>query len=350
MLLPRAFWLAALPFGVLGLGALAPACKKEAVPPPAPPPPPPAAVEAREAPKPPQGMVFIPPGRFAMGSDDEMFPDARPIHPVSLDGFFIDETEVTNTAFAAFVAATAYETIAERRPDPKDFPGVPPEALVPGSVAFHPPDHPVALDDHSQWWAYEAGVDWQHPEGPQSAIAERQDHPVVHVAWLDAQAYCAWAHKRLPTEAEWEYAARGGLAGKRFAWGDDPKEGGQWMANVWQGRFPSENTAEDGFARTAPVRRYKPNGYGLYDVAGNVWEWVQDYYRPDAYAHSPNQNPKGPNDSFDPNEPGMVKRVMRGGSYLCSDLYCVRYVVGSRGKGAEDTGSSHVGFRCARDL
>jgi len=293
-------------------------------------------------------MAWIPPGLFFMGSDDPMYPDAQPVHPVKLKGFWIDTTEVTNLAFQRFVDATGFRTIAEQAPRPEDFPHVPPEALVAGSVAFHPPDHDVMLDDHSQWWTYEAGVNWRHPEGPESSLEGRMDHPVVHVAWTDAQAFCAWANKHLPTEAEWEYGARGGLDRKRFAWGDDPKPGKQWVANVWQGRFPSENKAEDGFVATAPVAHYKANAYGLYDVAGNVWEWTADLYRPDYYAQSPPENPLGPASAHDRQEPGVQKRVMRGGSFLCSDLYCVRYAVGARGKGAPDTGSSHLGFRCAQ--
>lgn len=296
----------------------------------------------------PEGMAWIAPGSFFMGTDDPMFVDARPVHSVTLDGFWIDTTEVTNAAFETFVRATNFKTVAEHAPRASDFPQAPPEALVAGSVTFSPPDHHVSLEDPSQWWTYKAGVSWRHPDGPDSQINDRAHHPVVHVAWTDATAFCAWKGKRLPTEAEWEYAARGGLDRKRFAWGDEEKSANKWMANVWQGDFPAQNAAEDGFTRTAPVGSYAPNGYGLHDVAGNVWEWTADLYHPSYYAESPTRNPLGPTQSHDPGEPGVVKRVMRGGSFLCSDLYCVRYVVGARGKGAPDTGASHLGFRCAR--
>jgi formylglycine-generating enzyme len=330
---------------LLGLTPLF-ACKKQI---PAPPPAPPAA--ASPAPlTPPSDMALIPAGTFTMGSDDEMFEDAHPLHKVTLPSFFIDKTEITNLAFSRFVAATHYVTIAEQPPRAEDLPGVPPEALVAGSTKFSPPSHPVPLDNPGNWWVYEKATDWRHPEGPASAIAGRMDHPVVHVAWPDAKAYCEWAGKRLPTEAEWEYAARGGLEGKRFAWGDSTTVAGQWMANVWQGNFPDRNTAEDGYVATSPVAHFKPNGYGLFDVAGNVWEWCSDFYRADYFASSPAENPRGPGDSLDPDEPGVVKHVQKGGSFLCSDQYCVRYVVGARGKGEVNTGSSHVGFRCVKDF
>lgn len=309
----------------------------------------PDAIARAQAPEPsPAGMSWIPPGSFFMGSDDPRYADAQPVHIVKLSGFWMDTTEVTNEAFQRFVAATGHQTIAEQTPRPEDFPDAPPEALVPGSVTFQPPNHDVSLHDPGQWWAYRKGVNWRNPEGAGSSIADRMDHPVVHVAWTDAAAYCAWMKKRLPTEAEWEYAARGGLDRKRFAWGDEPKPGNLWAANVWQGRFPAENRAEDGFVATAPVGHYKPNAFGLFDVTGNVWEWTADLYHAGYYAESPTENPRGPSTSHDPREPGVEKRAMRGGSFLCSDLYCVRYAVGARGKGAPDTGSSHVGFRCAK--
>jgi formylglycine-generating enzyme required for sulfatase activity len=294
----------------------------------------------------PEGMAWIPPGRFAMGSDYEPFNDARPIHPVDLDGFWIDQTPVTNAQFARFAQATGYVTVAERKPDPRDFPGAPPELLVPGSVVFTPPTGPVPLDNPSAWWIYAPGASWRHPEGPTSQIDDRQDHPVVQVCWDDAVAYAKWAGKRLPTEAEWEYAARGGLTQKPYAWGDEFQPGGRIMANTWQGRFPTENKKEDGHVRTSPVGTFPPNGFGLSDMAGNVWQWCSDWYRPNYYGQSPKANPKGPPDSFDPMEPGVPKRVQRGGSFLCCDQYCSRYMPGGRGKGAADTGSSHVGFRC----
>jgi formylglycine-generating enzyme required for sulfatase activity len=293
-------------------------------------------------------MVWIPGGSFTMGSDNEMTPDAVPLHEVTLAGFWMDETEVTNDEFAAFVKATGYVTTAEKKPDARDYPGVPADKLVAGSVCFHAPREEVPLDDHLAWWRYDKGADWRHPEGPKSSIKDRGRHPVVHVSWDDAVAYAKWAGKRLPTEAEWEYASRGGKARQRFNWGDEPTAGGKWMANVWQGRFPSQNLKADGFYGSAPAKSYRPNAFGLYDVAGNVWEWTADWYRPDYYAKAPKANPLGPNDSFDPQEPGVPKRVQRGGSFLCSELYCLRYTNGARGKGAPDTGNSHVGFRCAR--
>jgi formylglycine-generating enzyme required for sulfatase activity len=283
-----------------------------------------------------------------MGSSYAPFGDARPIHTVSLDGFWMDAAPVTNLQFARFVQATGYVTVAERKPDPKDFPGVPAEKLVPGALVFHPPSKAVPLDDVSQWWDYVPGASWRHPEGPRSFLKGREDHPVVQVCYEDAAAYARWAGKRLPTEAEWEYAARGGLTQMPYVWGKEFRPGGKWMANTWQGRFPNANSLEDGYERTSPVRAFPPNGFGLYDMAGNVWEWCSDWYRPDYYAHSPRKNPQGPPDSFDPDEPGQPKRVQRGGSFLCTDQYCSRYMPGGRGKGATDTGASHIGFRCVQ--
>ncbi len=297
----------------------------------------------------PEGMAWIPGGTFWMGGDDETMPDARPAHLVTVGGFWMDRTEVTNRQFAAFVEATKYVTVAERKPDPKDFPGADPADLVPGSLVFSPPDRDVPLDDHLVWWSYVPGASWRHPEGPSSDLEGREDHPVVHVCWEDAVAYAKWAGKRLPTEAEWEFAARGGLDRKRYVWGDELAPGGRWMVNNWQGRFPAQNTQADGFRATAPVATFPPNGFGLHDMAGNVWEWCADWYRPDYYLSSPRHDPKGPTASFDPAEPGMPKRVQRGGSFLCSDLYCVRYLPGARGKGEPMSAASHVGFRCVKD-
>lgn len=299
--------------------------------------------------KAPEGMVWIPGGKFSMGSDYEPFNDARPLHTVELGGYWIDRAPVTNAQFARFVKATGYVTLAERKPDPKAYPDAPPEMLVPGSVVFSPPAEAVALDNHLQWWRYVPGASWRHPEGPQSSLAGRENHPVVQVAWEDAAAYCKWAGKRLPTEAEWEFAARGGLAGKPFVWGDRLRPNGKIMANTFQGHFPDQGTNEDGFARTSPVAHFPPNKFGLYDMAGNVWQWCADWYRPDYYAQSPSHNPAGPPDSYDPAEPGIPKRVQRGGSFLCTDQYCSRYMPGGRGKGAVDTGTSHVGFRAVKD-
>ena len=293
------------------------------------------------------GMAWIPTGKFWMGSENGA-PDERPVHEVALNGFWIDVTEVTNEQFEKFVRTTGYITVAERQPDPTDFPGAPPEKLVPGSVVFTPPPGEVPLDNHFIWWSYLPGANWRHPEGPASDLKGRGKHPVVHVCWDDAQAYAKWAGKRLPTEAEWEYASRGGMDRQDYTWGKEQIPGGRWQANVWQGRFPSENTLADKFRGTAPVGSFPPNGYGLHDMSGNVWEWCQDWYLPDYYSKSPSINPPGPATSFDPNEPGVAKRVQRGGSYLCSDLYCTGYRPGARMKASIDTGLSHTGFRCAR--
>jgi formylglycine-generating enzyme required for sulfatase activity len=290
-------------------------------------------------------MVWIPDGTFWMGSEDGL-PDEKPVHQVTLGGFWMDKTEVTNEQFEHFVRATGYVTLAERKPDPKDFPGAPPENLVPGSVAFSPPPGEVPLENHYAWWRYIPGANWRQPEGLGSNIKSREKHPVVHVCWEDAMAYAKWEGKRLPTEAEWEYAARGGLDRQPFVWGKDQAPGGKWLANIWQGRFPNENTLADGFRGTAQVGAFPPNGFGLHDIAGNVWEWCLDWYRPDYYANSPGKNPPGPSDSFDPNEPGLAKKVMRGGSFLCSDLYCTGYRPSARMKSSPDTGLSHTGFRC----
>jgi len=314
---------------------------------------------------PPEGMVWIPGGEFLMGTTDptkevcggpDSMPDARPIHRVNVDGFWMDATEVTNEQFARFVKATGYVTVAERKPRAEDYPGAPPELLVPGSVVFNPPRQAVPLDNAMRWWRYVPGANWRHPEGPQSTIEGREQHPAVHVAHEDAEAFARWSGKRLPTEAEWEFASRGGQDGRRYCWGDELQPGGRWMANIWQGEFPHRDTADDGYAGLAPVRSFPANPYGLFDVAGNVWEWCSDWYRPDAYALRQTReavvvrNPAGPmqQDSLDPSEPGVAKRVQRGGSFLCTDQYCTRYMLGSRGKGAPDTGSNHLGFRCVK--
>jgi sulfatase modifying factor 1 len=297
----------------------------------------------------PAGMVWVPGGAFHMGSDEAAFADARPVHRVHVDGFWMDATEVTNEQFAEFVEATGYVTMAERQPDSKMFPGVPP-----GSIVFSPPGGAVPLDDFRRWWAYVPGASWRRPEGPGSVLDERRRrHPVVHVAWPDAQAYAAWAGKRLPTEAEWEFAARGGLDRQPYVWGAEFRPGGKFMANSFQGRFPDRGEPADGYAGTAPVGSFPPNGYGLYDVAGNVWEWCADWYRDDAFARQAAgdgvvRNPPGPATSRDPSEPGLPKRVIKGGSMLCSDQYCSRYMPGGRGKHEPEAGSSHVGFRCVK--
>jgi formylglycine-generating enzyme required for sulfatase activity len=301
------------------------------------------APEKEAAPTAEPEMVWVPGGEFRMG--DEFFPDARPVHTVHVRGFWMDRHEVTNAQFARFVQATGYVTVAERPPDQKRFPGE-----TPGALVFAQPDRNVPLDDYRAWWRYVHGASWRHPEGPDSELDGRAEHPVVHIAWDDAVAYARWAGKRLPTEAEWEFAARGGLHGKTYCWGDELKPGGKWMANIWQGRFPRENTCEDGFTRTAPVGSFPANGYGLYDMAGNVWEWCSDWYQPDYYAHSPSDNPPGPDSGYDPDGFGIPNRVQRGGSFLCSDVYCVRYRVGARGRCAPDSGACHTGFRCVRSV
>jgi len=300
----------------------------------------------------PDGMVWIPGGTFWMGCDDCDMSDTQPVHLVKVDGFWMDRTPITNTQFAQFVKATSYLTIAERKPDPKDYPGVDPEKLVAGSAVFTPPPDDVALDDITQWWVYVPGASWKHPEGPGTTLDGRNEHPVVHIAWSDAAAYAKWAGKRLPTEAEFEFAARGGLDRNRYAWGDDVKPRGRWAANIWQGRFPSNNLVEDGYFGTSPVTAFPANRFGLYDVGGNVWQWCADWYRPDYFATLPandvSNNPQGPEDSYDPKEPGIAKRVQKGGSFLCSDRYCSRYLAGSRGRGAVDSGGSNTGFRCVK--
>jgi formylglycine-generating enzyme required for sulfatase activity len=294
----------------------------------------------------PDGMVWVPGGWFWMG--DNGFPDAGPEHLVYVDGFWMDAHEVTNAEFAKFAEATGYKTVAERPPDPAEFPGAPPENLVPGSIVFSPPDGPVPLDNHLRWWSYVPGANWKHPEGPDSTIEGRENHPVVHIAWTDAVAYAKWAEKRLPTEAEWEFAARGGLDRQPYCWGGKLKPDSQWQSNIWQGNFPNENTVDDHFRGTAPVQSFRPNAYGLFDMSGNVWEWCSDWYRPDTYLYSADKNPQGPDSSYDPQEPGLPKRVQRGGSFMCSDLYCKRYVPGARGKGEVSSAAGHIGFRCAK--
>src|SRR5499426_865416 len=300
----------------------------------------------------PEGMVWAPGGTFWMGCGACGMPDAAPSHQVAVDGFWMDKTPITNVQFEKFVKATGYNTVAERKPDPKDFPGAQAENLVPGCAVFTPPPQDVPLNNPFVWWRYVPGAHWKNPEGPGSSIKGREDHPVVHIAWDDAAAYAKWAGKRLPTEAEFEFAARGGLDRKLYSWGDELKPGGKWMANIYQGSFPSKNTVEDGYGGTSPVTAFPPNNFGLYDVAGNVWQWCSDWYRPDYFeklaAQGVVKNPKGPDSGFDPQEPGVPKRVQKSGSFLCSDQYCERYLVGSRGKGAADSGASNVGFRTVK--
>jgi sulfatase modifying factor 1 len=301
----------------------------------------------------PEGMVWIPGGTFWMGCDDCGMADAKPVHLVRVNGFWMDITPVTNAQFARFVKETGYLTVAERPLSPKDFPGVPADKLVPGSSVFVQPGERVSLENPMQWWRYVPAANWQHPEGPESNIAARSDHPVVHVAFEDAAAYLTWAGRRLPTEAEYEFAARGGLDRQPYAWGKELKPRGAWAANIYQGQFPSSNSAADGYIGTSPVTAFPPNPFNLYDVGGNVWQWCADWYRHDAYgtvaaSASVAQDPRGPDSSLDPDEPGALKRVVRGGSFLCSDHYCSRYLVGSRGKAEISSGASNLGFRGVR--
>ena len=303
-----------------------------------------------ENPPAPEGMVFIKGGTFAMGSKDGAS-DEQPVHDVTVKSFFMDRTEVTNAQFEAFTKATKYVTVAEKLLSAKDIPGLLPEFEGKTlSLCFRAPKGEVDLRDAAQWWVPVIGANWRHPDGAESNLTGRERHPVVHVAWDDAVAYCKWAGKRLPTEAEWEYAARGGLQGARFVWGNEFNPGGKWMANTWQGKFPGENTGEDGYKNTAPVGSYQPNGFGLFDMAGNVWEWCSDWYLPDYYARSPKENPPGPDTSFDPDEPGTMKRVTRGGSWMCADSYCRGYRPGARMKTSTDTGLQNTGFRCVKDV
>jgi formylglycine-generating enzyme required for sulfatase activity len=312
----------------------------------------------------PTGMIWIPGGEFNMGTEAEVgWADEKPVHRVRVDGFWMDTTEVTNAQFRAFVDATGYMTTAEQTPDVADIlrqspPGTPPppkEQLVPGSVVFVMTPGPVQdFRDYSQWWKWTPGACWKHPEGPTSTIAGRENHPVVQVSWNDAIAYAKWAGKRLPREAEWEFAARGGLASMTYGWGDEkPGVGGKWQVNIWQGHFPQNNTAADGYERTAPVGSYAANGYGLYDMAGNVWEWCNDWYDRELYRKRAGSevivNPTGPDTSADPQRPYQSQRVQRGGSFLCDESYCLRYRPSARHGSTPDTGMSHAGFRCVKD-
>jgi len=314
--------------------------------------------------RPPQisaDMVWISGGEFRMGSDEEnAWPDEKPSHPVRINGFWIDVAEVTNDQFADFVSATAYVTTAERNPtaeellsnSPEGTPPPSPEALVAGSLVFTPPNHPVPLNDVRHWWTWTPGANWRHPEGPDSDLEGRGNHPVVHVSWDDAVAYATWAGKRLPTEAEWEFAARGGLQGKTYVWGNDVCSVTHPQANLWTGSFPYDNTASDGYVRTAPVGKFAPNGFGLHDMAGNVWEWCHDWYDRGLYSSRSDSevtvNPQGPSQSQDPMRPHASQRSQRGGSFLCNDNYCSRYRPSARHGCTPDTGMSHVGFRCVK--
>jgi formylglycine-generating enzyme len=303
---------------------------------------------------PPPGMIFVPGGTFLMGSDRH-YREEAPAHRVTVDGFWIDRTPVTNREFRKFVNATGHVTFAELRPDPKDYPGALPHMLKAGSLVFAPPRHPVDLRDWSQWWTFKFGASWRKPYGPRSSISGLDDHPVVHIAYSDAEAYAKWAGKELPTEAEWEFASRGGLDGAEFAWGDEFMPGHRHMANTWQGDFPHQNLAQDGYERTSPVTAFTPNGYGLYDMIGNIWEWTADWYSQQHEADAPKaccipQNPRGGREdgSYDPCQPNVriPRKVIKGGSHLCAPNYCRRYRPAARHAEAVDTSTCHVGFRC----
>lgn len=306
-----------------------------------------------------QPMTWLERGRFAMGSED-FYPDEGPIRHVEVDGFWISPFAVTNEQFAVFVDATGHVTEAERTPDPALFPGAVADDLVPGALVFGMTSRPVDLRDYSQWWSWTPGANWRHPLGPGSSIDGLEKHPVVQVSHGDARAFCRWAGLCLPTEAEWEYAARGGLDGAVFTWGDEDPQESAPLSNTWQGRFPYENTEIDGWTRTAPVGSYQPNGFGLYDMAGNVWEWTDDWYTADRVPlpAAPCCAPGGrqgspPEQSFDPAMPEIriPRKVIKGGSHLCTPQYCYRYRPAARQPQTIDTATSHIGFRCiSRDL
>jgi formylglycine-generating enzyme required for sulfatase activity len=294
------------------------------------------------------GMARIEGGTFRMGSA-RFYPEEGPVREVDVGGFWIDKNAVTNAAFSQFVRQTGYVTIAERELDPADFPGADPANMVPGAVVFHMTDGPVDLRDFSQWWSWVPGASWKHPEGPGSSIKSRPDHPVVHVAYEDVESFARWAGKRLPTEAEWEFAARGGLDGKDFVWGDERDPDGKPAANTWQGDFPWRSTARTGRPGTLPVGRFAANGYGLFDMAGNVWEWTADWFVQDrASVQSPCCAGGLRERSYDPCQPGtrIPRKVLKGGSFLCSPSYCLRFRPAARSPQAIDTGMSHIGFRC----
>jgi formylglycine-generating enzyme required for sulfatase activity len=349
------------------------------------------AINSRTPPaKGPGGMVWIPGGWYWRGCEE--FPDALPLRKIYVEGFWMDATTVTNKQFKIFVDETGYKTVAERKPQIEDVPGYKEKliregwhpdmvlavaaapgmgfpgslswgglfhsmpALEAGSLVFTPPLLPVPLDNANAWWQYLPGASWRFPEGPGKPGSDQlADHPAVHICWFDAVEFCKWRSKeegkkfRLPTEAEWEFAARGGLDRKLYVWGDDLTPGGKWRCNIWQGPFPVKNDLLDGYESTAPVGSFPANGYGLYDMSGNVWQWCSDYYLPDYYKDSPNKNPQGPAWSYDPNEVGQHKRVQRGGSFLCCDNYCARYLPGARMKGEPTSAANHIGFRCVAE-
>jgi formylglycine-generating enzyme required for sulfatase activity len=303
-------------------------------------------------------MLLMSGGTFLFGSNDH-YPEEGPARRVAVDPFWLDQTPVTNAAFAAFIADTGYRTLAERVPNPADYPGILPQMIRAGSLVFTPPERAVSLQDPMQWWSFGFDACWQRPSGPGSSIDGLDDHPVVHVAYEDAAAFARWAGKRLPTEAEWEFAARGGLDGAAYAWGDELAPGGAMLANYWQGNFPLQNNCTDGYERTSPVRAFPPNGYGLFDMIGNVWEWTSDWFADRHPAKSTDgccvpRNPRGGREdaSIDPCMPDLLigRKVLKGGSHLCAENYCRRYRPAARYPQPVDTSTSHVGFRCARDL
>jgi formylglycine-generating enzyme required for sulfatase activity len=301
-----------------------------------------------------KGMAKIPTGEFWMGDSAGEFLDAKPLVKVQIKSFWIDKYAVTNKQFAEFVEATGYVTLAERPLSAKDYPELHPDDLLPASIVFSPPDHAVDLSQNNTWWKIVRGANWRSPLGPKNHLHSKENDPVVHIAYEDAEAYARWKGKRLPTEAEWEYAARGGLDRKIYPWGNDLHPQGKFMANTWQGEFPTHDKGEDGFMGIAPVGSFPPNAYGLYDMSGNVWQWVSDWYRPDTFEKismkdKAVQNPQGPRDSYDPQEPGIKKRVQKGGSFLCTDQYCSRFRVGTRGKGDIFSSTNHLGFRLVQD-
>jgi formylglycine-generating enzyme len=303
--------------------------------------------------------VDLPGGEFRMGSDDH-YPEEAPARAVRVGPFAIDAHPVTNRQYARFVEATGYVTVAERPLDPADYPGAPAENLFPGSMVFTPTPGPVDLRHLSQWWTWTPGASWRHPGGPGSSVDDRLDHPVVHIAHEDAETYATWAGASLPTEAQWEYAARGGLEGAAFTWGDEPRPGGRIMANTWDGPdFPWRHTRESGYARTSPVGSFPPNGFGLYDMAGNVWEWTDDWWSdrrtsPGTDSCCVPADPRGGRleESYDPRQPQfrVPRKVIKGGSHLCADSYCLRYRPAARRPQMVDTGMSHLGFRCTWSL
>ena len=298
----------------------------------------------------PEGMVRISSGTFWMGSDEGLASE-RPAHQVTLDSYWIDKHPVPNQQYLKFVQHTGFVTYSERDPDPRDFPGVPKDKLFAGSAVFQSPKHKVDMRNYLNWWVYVPGANWKHPEGPESDLKGREKHPVVHMTYEDAKAYCKWAGKELPTEAQFEYAARGGFDKKKYAWGDQPKHFTEPLANLWQGKFPYKNMNTDKFLSTSPVGHFPANGYGLYDVSGNVWEWTQDWFHPAYYKNSPQKNPQGvPKEaSFDPMEPGIAKKVTKGGSFLCSENYCTGYRPSARMATDPLSSSGHLGFRCVRN-